>query len=416
MPGFPLLNLGTALGGLVKGYDQQQQDSMRAAIQQLALQQQQRQQAALKLAGLGLQAGLLGQQGLPPSMTAPQQAPPQPPMPGAASVSAQPQPQPSLPPSDDAIAAQRAGPAQYVTPQGVPTAPLRPELTGPNAIVDPDEATSIEAMDAVEAGQNEGLPTVGKRPSAAAPSPAPKAAAPQDASASTPASDSGAGHEVYATLPGGQEMSITNLFHTIDMGHVAQGLAKLAPPGTDPATIFEATQALVKLSEGDKTQQMQAAYLAKLMGINMQTQSRERVAGMQTQSRENIAGQQIQSREKIAGQNITSREGIAAANRASREEIAQAKNDLTMAVQDRIDARAKQRIDQGAERIRAAAANSQDKNLRARANTMADQIKAIKPDALGNFTPAQQQQLNNLRAGLGQIADQLAQSANAPQQ
>lgn len=95
----------------------------------------------------------------------------------------------------------------------------------------------------------------GAAPSSTAPSPAP--ATTSDASSSV---DSGG--QMGITI-GNQTIPLSQFFGSVDYGQIAQGIAKIAPPGTDQADIYQAVVDLSKLAEGNKTQQQQAGLILR---------------------------------------------------------------------------------------------------------------------------------------------------------
>jgi hypothetical protein len=445
MPGFPL-NLETILGGVTQGWNQSQDTALRQAIQRMALQQQQQQRQAQTLAGLGLQAGLLNTQPMSPITNSPQLPPSQPtaqpPMPG----------QPSVPaPSATSWSQPNPAPqAQAGTPApGVPigtTFPPPPGATPAPANMPPPPATPDQAGAAgfpeggaaVPADSGYGdpgsMPFLQRRAANNLPVP-PEGDTKGPAGTESgrgndsgpPASDStltisrdksdssGAAGTPSLTFPNGQSMPVPDFFRQIDTTKIAQGLAKLAPPGTDPAEIYEATAALLKLSSGNKEEQIQAALLGKALGgqyslarTQMADESRERVATSGQQSREKIAEGSQQTRLDVANLNAQTRLQVA-------QMSAQARSDLEVFKQSKIDVRSKARLDQGAARMQQAAQNAQAGNLAKEISGIRGQMSAVKPDAGGNYTDEQQQQLKGYADQLARINQQLAAVGSQPQ-
>jgi hypothetical protein len=220
-------------------------------------------------------------------------------------------------------------------------------------------------------------------------------------------------------------MPVPDFFRQIDTTKIAQGLAKLAPPGTDPAEIYEATAALLKLSSGNKEEQIQAALLGKALGgqyllqrTEMADESRERVAASGQQSRENIAAGQEASREKVAAGSQQTRLDVANISAQTRLQVAQmsaqARSDLEAFKQSQIDVRSKARLDQTAARIQLAAQNAQANVLAKQASVIRGQMSAVKPQPDGTYTADQQKQLTGYADQLGQINQQLSTVGSQP--
>jgi hypothetical protein len=419
MPGFPL-NLGTILGGVTQGWNQSQDQALRQAIQRMAMQQQQQQRQAQTLAGLGLSAGLLNTQPMSPITNSPQLPPsqpaPQPPMPGQPSVPAPsatswPAPSPSAPPppvDSDSGFSIVPGTQTFAPPPTGGDAQM-PGSRGNAAAVPPPQpgAATGQQVASSEPISVETLPPPGAKGSPAQ-TPAAPAKAPATASA-PPAADNqggstgsqGGGSDVVASLPSGQSLPIPDIFRTLDPGHIAQRLTDLAPPGTDPATIYAATADLLKLSDGNKTEQIQAAYLGKLLGIQMQVQGRHEDTQTRAATQQTIATGNQQTRTNIANLNSQTRLQIAQANSDARQSLEQFK-------QDRIDARNGARLAQTASRIQAQAVAARDQNLSRQAGTIRAQIAAVKPGADGTYSDGQQAALKGYADQLGQINQQLA--------
>jgi hypothetical protein len=463
MPGFPL-NLGTILGGVTQGWNQSQDAALRNAIQRMAMQQQQQQRQAQTLAGLGLQAGLLNTQPMSPITNSPQLPPaqpaPQPPMPGQPSA---PTPQQvynaggnvdgppsatSWPPSN--MPSQAGTPAPGVPigttfppppDQDTPRIPTQRLLTAPpnaqpqTAAADEDEASAEAAgggyfdlsdviaqqrADAADAAAKRGQTPAPTAPARAPTSSAPPAADNQGSSGSSTGSQGG-GSDIIATLPGGQQLPISTLFRSIDTTKIAQRLEQLAPPGTDPAEIYEATADLLKLSDGDKAQQQQSAYMAKLLFGDLQFQQRKTLQDQRLDA--SAANQQANRDVRVSeGQaNRTTRIQAANISAQTRLQIAQLTNDarqnLESFKEDRIDARNTLRLQQTATRLQAAAVAAKDTNLSKQASVIRGQISAVKPQADGSYSPEQQKDLMDYADQLADINQKLAANygASSPQ-
>jgi hypothetical protein len=463
MVGIPLMNLGTALGGLAQGWNQSQDTALRQAIQRLALQQQQQQAGAQTLAGLGLQAGLLNNQPMSPITNSPQLPPaqPQPPMPGQASV---PTPQQvynaggnvdgppsatSWPPSN--MPSQAGTPAPGVPigttfppppDQDTPRIPNQRLLTAPppSPPATPDQASAAgfpEGGAAVPADSGYGdpgtMPFLQRRAANNLPvqqqgdtkGPAGTESG-RGNDSGPPASDStltisrdksdssGAGGTPSLTFPNGQSMPIPDFFRSVDTTKIAQGLAKLAPPGTDPAEIYEATAALLKLSSGNKEEQIQAALLGKALGGQYSLARTE----MQVQGRHEDTQTRAATQQTIATGNQQTRLDVANISAQTRLQVAQmsaqARADLEVFKQSKIDVRSKARLDQGAARMQQAAQNAQTGTLAKEISGIRAQMSAVKPDAGGNYTDEQQQQLKGYADQLAQINQKLAAVGSQP--
>jgi hypothetical protein len=440
MPGFPL-NLGTILGGVTQGWNQSQDAALRNAIQRMAMQQQQQQRQAQTLAGLGLQAGLLNTQPMSPITNSPQLPPaqpaPQPPMPGQPSA---PTPQQVYnaggnvdgPPSATSWPAPANG-------QDTPRIPTQRLLTAPpnaqpqTAAADEDEASAEAAgggyfdLNDVIAGQRaaqaDAAAKRGQTPAPTAPARAPTSSAPPAAdnqgSSGSSTGNQGGGSDIIATLPGGQQLPISTLFRSIDTTKIAQRLEQLAPPGTDPAEIYEATADLLKLSDGDKAQQQQSAYMAKLLFGDLKFGQQKTLQDQRLAASE--ANQQANRDVRVSEGQANRTTHIQAANISAqtRLQIAQltadARANLESFKEDRIDARNTLRLQQTATRLQAAAVAAKDTNLSKQASVVRGQIAAIKPQPDGSYSDGQQAALKGYADQLAQINQQLAATYSQPQ-
>jgi hypothetical protein len=435
MPGFPL-NLGTILGGVTQGWNQSQDTALRQAIQRMALQQQQQQQQAQTLAGLGLQAGLLNTQPMSPITNSPQLPPaqPQPPMPGQPSAPAAPAPSATSwnPPPNAAPAPANMPPPPPATPNQAGAAGF-PEggaaVPADSGYGDPGsmpflQRRSVNNLPAPQQGDTKGPAGTesGRGNDSGPPASDSTLTIPSEKSDS-----SGAAGTPTLTFADGQSVAVPDFFRQIDTTKIAQGLAKLAPPGTDPAEIYEATAALLKLSSGNKEEQIQAALLGKALGgqyslqrTQMADESRERTAAVGAQSRENVANIGAQSREKTTEISAGARVQAANINAQTRLQVAkmsaQARSDLEAFKQSQIDVRSKARLDQTAQRIQQAAQNAQATVLAKEASVVRGQISAVKPAGSNStYTTGQQEALKGYADQLAQINQQLAAVGSQPQ-
>lgn len=360
MVGMPLLNLGYGLSGLTQGYNQAQQQAMQRAAQQLALQQAQSQQNAQRLASQYLQSPgfkgfgggfnpaniqpIGGQQAPIPGVTTPSQAP-------APPIAQQP---PSASPPDNGSAPSKFG-GPYYPGSAYPTAPSQDDVPD-SSLKDPqsiplDEPGPSESMGVpgqapltgrttplVEGGrtyppgvmspselsrwhESKETPATSASPVTTTPdtkpAPGPSDAAPSSATPSTaPATtsdassgtDSGEGYAIK--IPGGPSIPMSQFFGSVDYGQIAQGIAKIAPQGTDQADIYQAVVDLSKLAEGNKTQQQQAGLILRelikqpfdLEKINLRGQQQSQLEGQRQQGRTALEGQRQQGRQQLEAQ------------------------------------------------------------------------------------------------------------------
>lgn len=420
MPGFPLLNLGYGLGGLVQGYNNQQSQALQQSLQRLALQQAQGQQNAQSLASLALQAGLLGNNNV---QTNPLQGLPQPQSPQVAVSAPQinvpqnpaPQPPPAAQPQtaadnntpadtgifdyNDAIAAGRAEAADAAANQQVD-----PRFVTPASQADMDRVDKVMGT------------TTSSPPPQSPPAPSQTASAGASDTTSTPAPSGN--QQVGIQLPGGQTIDMSTMFKTVDYGKLAQGIAQLAPPGTSQADIFNAVLDLGKLADGDKVQQQQAGLLAralfggnfKLAAIGQQQEgAMQRVQAQQAGAQQRVETQQAgatgRTQLQQAGAEQRTQEQI-----ASREKMVAAAQELRKRGQDisNSNKQAALSVEQGRAQTAAQQAGRQDAALQISA--VRARIGTIKPDAAGNYSDVQQKQLQEYN---NQIADIAAKAAGA---
>lgn len=449
MVGMPLLNLGTALGGLSQGYNQSQQQYMQRALQQLALQQAQSQQNAARLAGLGLQGGLLGRGNTVPQMGAQASLPGITRTPGQA-TSPIPPPSQQQPPS-----AGSGGDAVYVQPdaaylpwaeqaqrwnpdKAIPSDQMNPAQgngnQGPEGSIGPEgpqgpagQAGQVIPLSPQQGGDDTpswmttpifgagGTGTVlgqggGQAPSLAPPPAAttsgtgakptrPATAKPAEAQ---PAEKAPSASGNVAVNVGNQQFDVPQLFNVLDPSKLAQGLARLAP-NADPADIYQATSDLLKLSSGNKAEQLQAAYLAKLMGINLQVHARHedvetQQAGAGVRTAAGIAG-----RKEVAGMNIAARGQIAAAN----QEIRRAAN---ANLKDYRDQTLKNAVTRLAQQAAAQGNTTAGRAISQQLRAIQIQLNAIKPADGVSYSDEQVAQQKQLATQAQRLGDQLANS------
>jgi hypothetical protein len=372
-----LLNLGTALGGFTQGYQNAENQRLQNQIRQLALSQALSQQRSQRLAAQYLQSGgfgnLLNTNTLPGGMPLPLPGgptPPPPPMPGQPSIAAQP-PQTAAAPTEPPVDPSEA----TFTP---------PEPTGPDA------STGYTASVPGEWKEEYTTP----QPSAASMAPAQR---PGPQTASTGASDAQQAPAPSGGGAGGGDAPpfpmLAQMFQRVDYGKLAQGIARIAPPGTDQADIYQAVIDLAKLAQGDKTEQIQAALIGKELGLlnardiaNMRDQTAQ--LGIRTRAATAAAGQAAQTgRTELQ---VGSREKIAAANLQFR----------TLAEQRRYDQRAQQ-LQLAAQREGRGQQALQIQRLRA-------QIATIKPADGVTYSDEQQKQLAQINARIEALGTQPA--------
>lgn len=97
------------------------------------------------------------------------------------------------------------------------------------------------------------------------PAPGPSSSAqPEEKPSTKPdaSTDAGGSGQMGITI-GNQTIPLSQFFGSVDYGQIAQGIAKIAPPGTDQADIYQAVVDLSKLAEGNKTQQQQAGLILR---------------------------------------------------------------------------------------------------------------------------------------------------------
>jgi len=436
MVGIPLMNLGTALGGLTQGYQNYQTNQIQNAIRQLALTQAQRQNQAATLAGLGLSAGLLNQQPMQP-ISAPG---PQPPPPGTASPPNDPGPgghgtptpaglatYPPLPTPDQLTAPPLLNPnyqgprgnflgaAGSDTPQDTPPASggavMAPGLFNLNDVL---AATDPEATQQPAPAQ---APTPQRAPGDPPP-------APGDPQPPAPASQQQQQPPAAQQPPPANTLFISpeqvrDLFSTVDTNKLAQGLARIAPPGTDPATIYEATADLLKLANGNKEQAQQATAVLRAMGYNVQMRGqdiRAATAAAGQAAATQRTGMQQAGAERRAELGASTRLQVANINAAVRTQIAQNNLDFKYFHENRVDSRFQARMAQTAVRLYQAAIQGGAADLGRQVSDIRAQIMTIKPDAAGTYSPQQEAQLKRLAGQLEQYNKALGDAAAAAAQ
>lgn len=400
MPGSPLLNIGTALGGLTSGYNQSQNQAIQQALARLQLQQAQGAQNSQGLAALALQAGLLGNSSPNPLQSLP--TPTASSMPGPTPVVA---PQINVP----------QNPAPQPPPPGVPVGTTNPPVPS-DVPPQPADAGIFDYNDAIAAGRAEAADAKAQQPQPT-PSPSPPTPGPQSASAG--ASDTGdttsapqTGGSVGIQLPGGQTIDMSTMFKTVDYGKLAQGIAQIAPPGTSQADIFNAVLDLGKLAEGDKVQQQQAGLLLralvggnfKLTNTQMQTQAaQQRVNTQAAAAQQRVDTQQTGATGRQSAA-IASREKVAQEQIASREKIASQAQDLRRQSMDIRNANQQRALDLRQQAVETAMRNANRGDMATQITAIRARISTIKPDAAGNYSDQQQAQLRTLNDKIAAIA------------
>jgi hypothetical protein len=466
MPGIPL-NIGYGLGGLVQGFNQARSQGLQQAIQQFALQQAQRQQNAQGLAALALQAGLLNNQTNINPLQGASGSPAFSPQPSAATTpAASPAPTPN---------GGSAAPAPRPTP-GTTTPAFSPGGFGDinlPLLQDPRYLTGMPTPEEAGGSATTGLPSAGSTgqpqlspaptdrgdtDTAAPPIPAPRAQAgtpasgvpigttvppppgsvppqqngdttptptptPSRTSDATPSrsgdttpTSGGGGGGVQAVFPGGQTMDISSMFKTMDYGSLAKGIARLAPPGTSQADIYEAVVDLSKLSEGDKVQQQQAGALLralvggdfKLQNTQMTTTAAGERQAAAIAGRENVAGQQIAGRENVAGQQIQSREKITQMNIDARQKIADASNDLRRRGQDISNQNKQAELANQQQRIQISLQQAGRQDAALQISAVRAKISTIKAQLDGSYSDADQKTLKTYNEQIAAIAAKAA--------
>jgi hypothetical protein len=201
--------------------------------------------------------------------------------------------------------------------------------------------------------------------------PAGPAPAPTATTAPTPSGSAGpgGGGTEQASAAGGS-LDRSSLFQQLlDPNHAYKALGEMrdriaasAPPGTDPAVIWEATQQLYKLTNGGATERAQLAAYLKMAGLDVKTSEGAANRG----SREGIAEANRGSREKIVDTQTSAR----SASDDKKIAASQGKEEFR---QGRIDAR--QALNIVERRRREAQANS-DKQLDLQLKEIQKQISA----------------------------------------
>lgn len=395
MAGFAPIGIG--IGGFMSGAESGANSVMGLLTNLQKLQEMRRQQQARAL----ITQALSQPQGSPlssPAITGtpglgmgsgaglPTGGAPQPPMPGAPSQPA-PQPQASGSPYYPALTAQ----PQPAAPQSA-AAPILEEGQGPDAGIG-----SIIPGSPVMPPQ----PALGGASAASGTPPASGdaggAAAPATSTPSAPQPPAPAQQVVQSAQPGdfivsdpktGQSFNFSQLLHKDSFADIVQRIKK-ARPDADDTTVEMAAERLYTLAnQGDKMQQLGALATLKYLGMNAQIASRENIAGAQIAGRAaNVATQQAGANER-AQLGANTREDIATKNR----EAAAARG---QAIQDRIDARFNQSIEQrkisGQQKQQAQMVANSYKNIMT-------QIAAIKAKSAGGVTGPSPEDQTKLQA------------------
>lgn len=328
-----LAGLGALGPGLSKGLEQTfQHERIR---QQLAQEKQQAQ--ARTLAGLALLRGGLPGFGPSPTGGGMTFGGPTPPAPGAPSV-------PMIPPMPQSASTPAAPPQPSDQGQIIPGAPIFSPPGTPVTQRGPGNEAPVPGPLAPSRQLTQG-DNIFAEPLSPPATPQQQQPAGQQQAQAPSASDTSTSDHVPVTLGNGQQFTVPELFRVVDPQALAQAIGK-ASPGADPAAIYEATADLLKLSNGNKNEQLQAAYLGRILGINMQIQGRRedtqaRVAAQERGQDITARGQDIRSADAAAGRDVRVSEG--AANRTSREGIAAGNRDAAtqrmLTREGRIDAR-----------------------------------------------------------------------------
>lgn len=304
-------NIGTGLAGFMQGYRQQQQAEAQQALQRIAIQQAQRQALAQKLLGsANLFSALGGGQPTPPPM------PGQPSVPSFPQGSGAPSPAPSVGPSGGGAStpplALSAAESAAAVPTGDPPIPL-----------DTDTPIGEQPTGGTKSpGVAEG--DMGK-PADVTPLPA------------KPTEDT-------ASPRMSMLEQLLNPEHAYDaIGKLRDRIAKAAPPGTDPAVVWEATQQLFKMSSGSAMERAQLGAYLKLAGLD--SAEKRQKAALDVRQSEGQANRDLRASEGEANRGVRTSEGDK--NRASRESVANARENSRMArfLIARADKLARQSVD-----------------------------------------------------------------------
>lgn len=392
MPGIPLLNLGTALGGLAGGWNQARSQGLQQALQQLMQQQYQDQSTGQALASLAAQAGLLNQPQTPLGQSFP--SPQQPPTVNVANIT---------PPASSSGGGAQPGYAPPLSPGGPPA---------------PGDMTSADEVQLnADAGQDQfgatnqaisaagfGNQTASSGGSDATPIPTPT---PTPTPSATPTGSGGGTPSVSSVgidMGNGQVIPMSTMFQQMDYQKLAQGIARIAPPGTSQADIYGAVIDLAKLAEGDKVQQQQAGLLMRAMlggnfrlaEIDRQGQNQMNVANVRGQTSRDVAGMNIQGRENVAQMNNATRMAIANQSAQLKQAGMQARSAVQWTQIAQKNQQLAQQLNIAGQREAAQAISQQLRALQAR-------IATFKPGPDGNFTDDQQKQLQAINDQIASI-------------
>lgn len=403
-----------ALSGFGPGYSQGTEGALRQSYLRQQLADQQRARQAQTLAGLALLRGGIPGFGGTAGGAAAGFAGPQPPMPGASSP---PMTMPSAPPTPPPPAGPQVDPGS-LTGQIIPGHPI----VSPGTASIPPMGGTLGASYEPPAMRGT-LDSPDLTPPAAPPAttqtlapgpgifaetlPPQQAAAPANTPAQPsppPAADADTSQHVVATTPQGQ-FTIPQIFQSVDPQAIARAIAQ-ASPGAKPDEVFAATEQLMKLANGNKAEQLQAAYVAKMLGMQMNIEAHHQDTATRVAATER--GQDMSASNQAA--NRSSRENISSLNRQATAANLQTREKA-------IDARAALRR---ADEIWRATMQRGDRQTAARISTIRAQIAALaqKKDAAGILQPDDQKKLDELGAQLAAIGDALATqpAPAAPQQ
>lgn len=298
-----LLGLGYGLGGFMKGLNEQQRSQLQNQIYQQQFAQLQRQLAAQRLLG-GLGSDVLGGGGVGG---------------GLSNFQGQPQatsPAPMPPPQFGGTSPQSTGGAPTLIPGGAlggggaslpqfggagaspldTPGPRLPRLeatgggSGSSAGTPPPLSAGSDGTTPIPQDVGGSQPAIGALapiPSRPAPPPIPDppalppaAAAPTSPPSATTTTDTGGATTTApaaTTAPTGPDRQTLSFVQDLldpqhayrAIGDLRDRIAKAAPAGTDPATIWEATTELYKMVGGSINERAQAASIMKLAGLDL---------------------------------------------------------------------------------------------------------------------------------------------------
>lgn len=473
MVGMPLLNLGYGLSGLTQGYNQAQQQAMQLAAQRLALQQAQSQQNAQRLASQYLQSGgFKGFGGMFGGGFNPANINPisQPAATGGATPSQAPAPpsQQQPPPANGSVGGDSSTYDQWwnnnllggapwsgkvvdweraensppnTSPDAAPTKFGSPyysgPLQGPGQDGDSDQPAGFSPTGRpyYTPGTDGQTDTPSDKPATSSPpvttapdtKPAPTSAddspsstAPSTAPATT-SDASSSGGQMGITI-GNQTIPLSDFFSSVDYGQMAQGIAKIAPPGTDQADIYQAVVDLSKLAEGNKTQQQQAGLiLRELIGHPFKMEE----IGARGQIQTSIAAAHDTAAQKRAETAATSRETVGAGHDATRLQVAQLQQQTQtlnrdaaqarfLANQKRLTKNHQDQLDHQFAVLQNTAAQLGYREISLRMSAIRGEVSTIKGTA-GTFSQAEQDHLAKLDAEFAALAAKIQPSPAAPQ-